>query len=309
MPLKDARPDDMRSGAPMSLADGIQDFFSHADPEGTKARNAAKYLDAYRRAVILRTWRNSPEAAKLILDHTNAFYVRKDDTPRKGPDKDVPRIVCEICTDDSIVRSEIDLKREMLQLDLAYEGLHFDELRIKPAKFGMKSRHPFHMTLDDIASFKSEHRSASNAPSVTKKIDDLQTVKRAFCVAIGPDAYAVLDKICAAYIEVIPLNQKTNMRFHNTQRHWLYLYTEDPRLSEIVSSYEPAIKQAARKLGLVIGKIHVRAATPEMYGCRAFPSCGKPRIIAEAKGGQGRRVIAAESHGSNDRLARVEPSE
>lgn len=82
-------------------------------------------------------------ASRLILDHTNAFYVRKDDRPRKGADKDKPRILCEICLDEPLIRSEMDARKEMLSLSLRERGLTFDEIRIIPARRGMRQRHPF----------------------------------------------------------------------------------------------------------------------------------------------------------------------
>lgn len=82
-------------------------------------------------------------ASRLILDHTNAFYVRKDERPRKGANKDEPRILCEVCLDEPLIRSEMDARKEMLSLALKERGLAFDEIRIIPARRGMRQRHPF----------------------------------------------------------------------------------------------------------------------------------------------------------------------
>lgn len=113
---------------------------------GTLEGDAARFMrialnnDAYRQAV--RTlW--GEEAARFILDSTNAFYVREDTAPRKGPDKDKPYIVCEVCSQDPMVRSELDTHRELLHLELRKRGLAFEELRIIPARGTMRSRHPF----------------------------------------------------------------------------------------------------------------------------------------------------------------------
>ncbi len=94
-------------------------------------------------AASVRDLWTTETAVRLILDHTNAFYVRKDDRPRKGPDKDKPYIVCEICMDEPLVRSEMDARKEMMALRLKARGLDFNELRILPARRGMRKRHPF----------------------------------------------------------------------------------------------------------------------------------------------------------------------
>ncbi len=83
------------------------------------------------------------EMAAYLLAHTNAFYIRRDETPRKGPDKDKPYIVCEVCVDDAMAKSEINMRQELIKLALASEGIHFEEFRIITARGGMRSRHPF----------------------------------------------------------------------------------------------------------------------------------------------------------------------
>ena len=109
--------------------------------------NAAKFLriaqnnDIYIESVKV-VWPER-EAARMILDHTNAFYVRKDDRPRIGPDKDKPYILCEICVDDALIRSELDTHKELLDIVLHQKGLTFNELRLIPARRGMKKKHPF----------------------------------------------------------------------------------------------------------------------------------------------------------------------
>ncbi len=101
------------------------------------ALNNRKYKDA-----VLSIWKDE-EASSFILDHTNAFYIRNDTTPRHGVKPDEAYIICEICIDDPLVRSELDTHKELLQFALRSQGLSFEELHIKPARRGMKSRHPF----------------------------------------------------------------------------------------------------------------------------------------------------------------------
>lgn len=99
--------------------------------------NNAAYASAVR-----EIWKTEA-ASRLILDHTNAFYVRKDERPRKGPDKEKPHVLCDICMDEPLIRSEMDARKEMLSLALKARGLTFDEIRIIPARRGMRQRHPF----------------------------------------------------------------------------------------------------------------------------------------------------------------------
>lgn len=101
------------------------------------ALNNAKYRDA-----VKSIWKDA-EASQLILDHTNAFYVRVDELPKKGFPADADYVVCEVCVDDALVRSELDAHRELLQFALRSNGLSFEEFRIVPSRHGMKSRHPF----------------------------------------------------------------------------------------------------------------------------------------------------------------------
>lgn len=123
-----------------SLAGELSKIVSHLDGDAGRFMRIALNNECYRQAVAV-VW--DKRAARLILDSTNAFYVRADDSPRKGPDKDKPYIVCEICTQDPMVRSELDTHRELLHLELRKAGLEFEELRIKPARGNMRLRHPF----------------------------------------------------------------------------------------------------------------------------------------------------------------------
>lgn len=120
-----------------SIANLVTNLGGDAEGLSTVMSNQAAYASAVR-----EIWKTEA-AARLILDHTNAFYVRKDERPRKGPDKDKPHILCEICMDEPLIRSEMDARKEMLALALAQRGLSFDEIRIIPARRGMRQRHPF----------------------------------------------------------------------------------------------------------------------------------------------------------------------
>lgn len=111
------------------------------DADSAKIARIAVNNNHYRRAVQ-GIWKDR-EAARLILDHTNAFYVRRDSAPHKGLAEGEAYIVGEVCVDDPLIRSELDTHRELLQFTLRTNGLDFDELKIVPARRGMKERHPF----------------------------------------------------------------------------------------------------------------------------------------------------------------------
>ena len=111
------------------------------DADSAKLMQIALNNSKYRQAVK-SIWKDE-DASRLILDHTNAFYIRKDELPKKGFPSDADYVVCEVCIDDALVRSEVDAHRELLQFALRSNGLTFEEFRIIASKHGMRSRHPF----------------------------------------------------------------------------------------------------------------------------------------------------------------------
>lgn len=123
------------------LSTSIESYIKALCPDAERLISSMKRNAMYMQAV--RTVWTDDAASTLILEHTNAFYIREDDRPKKGSFKDRPYILCEICMDDPAIRSEVDTRRELLSLALRSAGLTFDELIIKPARRGMKDRHPF----------------------------------------------------------------------------------------------------------------------------------------------------------------------
>ena len=123
------------------LSSSIESYIRALCPDADKLIASTKRNAIYVEGI--RTVWKDELAAKMILEHTNAFYIREDDRPKKGIFKDRPYILCEICIDDPAIRSEVDTRRELLTLALKKSGLSFDELIIKPARRGMRDRHPF----------------------------------------------------------------------------------------------------------------------------------------------------------------------
>lgn len=192
-----------------SISYELEQVISEINPDFSKYMRAAKYRDAFARAVM-RTWRESEETARFILQHTNAFYIRKDERPRKGSDKDKPYVVAEICIDDSSVRAEVNFRRELLKLELAFDNVHVEEVRIIAARMGMKQRHPFASSADDAASMQQKRAAFApeDARAQVDKSYDLQTVKRAFCLVFGVGAKEVLEKINAADLAPVSWEQR-----------------------------------------------------------------------------------------------------
>ncbi len=124
-----------------SLSNCISQLLNSLDADSAKLARIAANNNRYRDAVR-GIWKDA-DASSMILMHTNAFYVRRDEAPHKGATEANPYIICEVCVDDPLIRSELDTHKELLQFALRSNGLSFDELKIKPARRGMKDRHPF----------------------------------------------------------------------------------------------------------------------------------------------------------------------
>lgn len=133
--------DPQRGASLQSLSHCISELMRSLDADSAKLARIAVNNNHYRNAVR-GIWKDA-QAARMILDHTNAFYVRRDDSPRKGVPEGGAYVVSEVCVDDPLVRSELDTHRELLQFALRSNGLSFDELKIVPSRRGMKGRHPF----------------------------------------------------------------------------------------------------------------------------------------------------------------------
>ncbi len=109
--------------------------------EPAKFATIAKNNLVYRSA-IKKVWKDTASSS-LILSHTNAFYVRKDERPKKGDAKKKEHYLAEVVIDDPVIRSEIDTHREMIFCHMKICGLDIDELVIVPAKGNMRKKHPF----------------------------------------------------------------------------------------------------------------------------------------------------------------------
>lgn len=99
------------------------------------SRNNLAYKSAIR-----QVWPDKA-SSDLIIQHTNAIYLRQDTRPKKGEYKNKPYYLFEIVVDSALIRSEIDTHRELIACHLLNLGINFQEIRIIPAKGNMRNRH------------------------------------------------------------------------------------------------------------------------------------------------------------------------
>ena len=194
-----------------SIATGVSNLLASLDVDATRelriALNNQRFKDA-----VMGAWADNPDAALYVLAHTNSLYVEKDTAPRKGRDKDRDHVVLGVYLDDSLARSEINARRELLRLTLAQQGMHIDEVRDHIAAFDMKDRHLYPDALERLADLfgapkpGGSLRERPNArPSNGASADQselLETLKRAFCLSFQSleHAWAMLEKIEGAAI-------------------------------------------------------------------------------------------------------------
>lgn len=236
---------------------------------------------AFARA-IRKLWANNPATVRFVLSHINAVYIRKDDKPRKGPDKDKPFYVCEVYSDDSGVRAELDNLRQILEMNLHEQGLSFDEFRIFPSKFGMKERHPYEKLLElDLERMDEELRKDRSDNVSTLAISDsekLNIFKRAIILTFPEHAEGVLDKMNAVGLTPEPaLGQGMVKRGRGGE--FCNIYTTEETLHEVIMLYKKKIMDNSFRLGLRLRNIKVSRwnGLPEV---KAFPSAKPSDSVA-----------------------------
>lgn len=93
---------------------------------------------AFRAAQVNRKWASAMERvyktqSAMILDHTNSVYIMKEEG----------KCTLAVYIDDSLIRSDVKVRQEMIKMALALDGEHIDEFKVYPSKFNMKNMHPF----------------------------------------------------------------------------------------------------------------------------------------------------------------------
>ncbi|MCI2241960.1 hypothetical protein [Adlercreutzia faecimuris] len=162
----------------------ISNYLAQANPELAKKLRVSGYYSALERAVK-KVWKEDEFAAHYVLAHINAFYITTDTAPVKKKYRDQHWAICTICIDDSLIRGDVDARQGLLKLALANEGIHFDELRLLPSKFDMKTRHPFQESVEIIDGMLFPGVQESEDPKAPEPISE-QTFKDAIGAVEDP---------------------------------------------------------------------------------------------------------------------------
>lgn len=234
---------------------------------------------AFARAVR-KVWSGNPTAVRLILKHTNAVYVRNDDRPRKGAAKDKPYIVCEVYSDDSTVRAELDTWQQILQLALAEQGVSFEEFRILPSKMGMKERHPFQKLLElDLTQMDAllrQEPAAAEAKGSAPLCDpsDLRRFAQAVGLTFGGSAPSVLAKMNA--VSLVPAASDDALGGERRPSSFCCtVFSTEDTFEMLMARYRKKLCDNARLLGLRLRGLRVLPWKGSLDE-RAFPAAAAP---------------------------------
>ena len=248
-------------------------------PESAYALRVQQCQQAYERAVR-RTWQQSPDGAELVLAHTNAYSVRKDERPRKGPVGGLP-LLGEVCIDDSLVRSEVNARREMLRLALACEDVPVEELRIIASRRGMKERHPF------VRHGEAPRPSPAALEAPKRQRERYEEVlRRAFCLVFGDRAPWVLGQVRTMEAQERLGGRKAALR-RGSGRFACRVVVAGELAATLIAAQEQPLMAAARDLGLPLEGLTVEMAGGCAIGGGPGAEGGRPEAGA-TEGWQGR---------------------
>lgn len=142
---------------------------------------------ALRRAAVHHLWETSvrcvfKDAAPLVLEHTNAVYVlsgeqgsdvRRFDRPASETrGRAVEGTVLVVYADDSMVRSELDNRQELLKMKFNEQGEDVELFKIVPSTRDMKNQHPFRAKEEVF--LQPFGQGGSPAPRPAKALTDAQ---------------------------------------------------------------------------------------------------------------------------------------
>lgn len=133
------------------FSDAVKSLVSHMEGGNLVAAREM------RRAAVNDVWASSvhavfKEAASFILEHVNAVYVmsaeqgakvRRFDRPADVQGGNPGGNVLVVYSDDSMVRSELDARQELLKMKFRERGERIASLKIIPSTGGMRARRPF----------------------------------------------------------------------------------------------------------------------------------------------------------------------
>lgn len=273
-----------------SLATGISNLLAALDPDEAKLLRIAQNNTRYKNSVV-STWSDDPNVADFLLSHTNGLYFKEDTAPRKGAAKDKGWYLLGVYIDDSMARSEINARRELLRLAMAQEGLHVDEIVIHPARAGMKEHHLFPESVERIAQLlgcaQADSPSGKRAPKADARharADQsilLETVKRAFCRSFEnlDQAGSILEKIEGAALVETRFSRRAAS---GTPYYRLHLYASDrEKMQAVIDVYGDTVISCAKPLGLMIQGIAVHESNETLRGACAFPKTGQPVALED----------------------------
>lgn len=275
-----------------SIDTGIANYLSTLGVDEAKKLRIARTNQGFKEAV-LNAWPDNPNAAVFLLAHTNSLYVKKDEAPRTGPDKDEDRYVMGVYLDDSTARSELSARRELLKFLLSKRGVHVDDIVIHPALRGVKENHLFPELIEqanDLLGISTAREGERAAPAQRDEeawkedqADLLETLKRAFCLTFEnlDHASAVLEKIEGAALVEAEFHENAR---RGGRRHWCRLYVAPENVASmeaIVARFGETLRCKAKPLGLRIAQIIVSESPESMRGKRAFPPVGRPEPFTD----------------------------
>ncbi|MEA5021113.1 MAG: hypothetical protein VB027_12240 [Gordonibacter sp.] len=275
-----------------SVSTGLSNLLASLDPDAAKMLRIAQNNLKYKKAVQ-DTWADSPDAAEYLLAHTNSIYFKKDETLRKGVDKDKDRFVLGVYLDDSTARAEVNARRELLRLALTKEGIHIDELLIHPATRGVKEHHLFPESIAHINELFGNDIPRDRPPYDSHKTDInlkgsdqsnlLETLKRAFCLAFGDfdQARTVLEKIEGAALAEVTFRKHDARGFRWYHCHLYVSEADVGGMKSIIGRYGDTIISRAKPLGLGIRNILIHTSPASIQGRCAFPPTGRPEPLKD----------------------------
>ena len=303
------------------IATGLSKFFANVAPEQAKALRIAQNNARFETAVR-RTWGDNPDAASFLLAHVNALYVKQDEAPRTGRDKDKARFELHVHLDDSLARSELNARRETLLFALARERMTLDGIVIHPSTGNVKEHRTFPRALEQCgvahASGAGQVNGAGTvggmsgatgangangaagpdakgqSDAVEKRIADeqaadqrkvLETFKRAVCVSFErlEVAEALLDAVEGAVL--LP----RSFMGRDGKKRWTYachLFVRAQEFSAVAQAFatqNDTVRTKAKGLGMLISRIEVHESPEMLRGERAFPRAGQPCALTSAQ--------------------------
>ena len=275
-----------------SIGTGVSNLLAALDTDTAKELRIALNNQKFKEAVRA-TWADNSDIAEYLLAHTNSIFFAKDETPRKGPDKDEDQFYLEVFLDDAAARAEFNGRREILRLGLAQRGIHVVNIRDYHATWSVKEHHLFPESIERVnqlfgkepePGLSHDRPVKSNNDNVgADQSDLLEIVKRAFCQAYEDvdTAYAVMEKIEGAALKEITFNKRN---IHGICRYDCHFFVDERHretMQEWMRVYGETIISCAKPLKLSIRKIVVHPSFESIRGHHAFPRVGRPEPLKD----------------------------